>query len=137
MLLKKQGILALEQPRLLSLKARMRGLWLSLELKGSLADHVAVMVALLLPWSTSATGLLVFIWLVALAFKPDVPGFNKSLSSPSGYLPVCLVVLAVAGTFWSDVSITERLHGLQPYYKLLVIPLLITQFRCKIGRASG
>jgi O-antigen ligase len=93
-----------------------------------LTDHVAVMVAVALPWSTSATGLLVVIWLVAVVSSTDPAALRKILSSPSGYLPVLLVLLALAGTFWSDVSITNKIYALQPYLKLLSIPLLLTQF---------
>ena len=125
-----KGESILVQSRPSGLTARMRSLWRLLLLKGSWADRIAALVVIALPWSTTATGVLVVVWLITLALKPDAPGLSKSLSSPSGYLPVALVALAVAGTFWSDVSITEKLQGLRPYYKLLAIPLLIMQFRC-------
>ena len=111
----------------------MRGTWPRLTLGGrlpsfSLPDYVAVMVAVVLPWSTSATGLLIVIWLVVLVPAIDPVALRKSLSSPVGYLPVLLVILALAGTFWSDVSITNKIYALQPYFKLLSIPLLLAQF---------
>ena len=111
----------------------MSGAWLRLSSGGrlpslNLPDYVAVMVAVVLPWSTSATGLLIVIWLVTLVPTIDPLALRKSLSSPVGYLPVLLVILALAGTFWSDVSIANKIHALQPYYKLLSIPLLLAQF---------
>src|ERR1700730_13459949 len=111
----------------------MSGTWPRLTLGGrlpsfSLPDYVAVMVAVVLPWSTSATGLLIVIWLVVLVPAIDPVALRKSLSSPVGYLPVLLVILALAGTFWSDVSITNKIYALQPYFKLLSIPLLLAQF---------
>jgi hypothetical protein len=126
---------------LFSLGTRMSGKWPGLTLGGrlpspSLTDHVAVMVAVALPWSTSATGLFVVIWLVAVVSSTDLSDLRKILSSPSGYLPVLLVILALAGTFWSDVSITNKVHALQPYYKLLAIPLLLAQFS-RSGRGHG
>jgi O-antigen ligase len=40
-----------------------------------------------------------------------------------------LVALGVAGMFWADVSWSERLHGIDSFFKLLMIPLLFVQFR--------
>ncbi len=95
------------------------------------ADGLAVAVAVSLPWSTSATAILLVLWLIAL-----IPTFRLSdlrreapLTTLVGGLPVALWSLAVLGMLWSDASFHERLSGLSGYHKLLTIPLLIAQFR--------
>src|SRR5450759_4127714 len=103
---------------------------------GRTADWFAIAVAVSLPWSTSATAILLVLWLIAL-----IPTFRLSdlhretlLTTIVGGLPVALWSLAVLGMLWSDVSLHERLSGLSGYHKLLTIPLLIAQFR-RSGRA--
>ncbi|MBI3706047.1 MAG: O-antigen ligase family protein [Rhizobiales bacterium] len=95
------------------------------------ADWLAIAVAISLPWSTSATAILLVLWLIAL-----VPTFRRSdlrreapLTTLVGGLPVALWTLAVLGMLWSDVGLHERLSGLSGYHKLLTIPLLLAQFR--------
>lgn len=106
---------------------KLRGRW-----RGtlqSLADWLAVAVAMSLPWSTSATGVLVVLWLAAALPTLAPNGVRRALSSAAGGLPVVLVALAAAGMLWADVSLTERLSGLEPFHRLLFIPLLLAQFR--------
>ncbi len=47
---------------------------------------------------------------------------------PVAVLPVALVVLALLGVLWADVAWLERLDGVAPFLKLLVIPLLFLHF---------
>jgi len=95
------------------------------------ADAFAAAIAISLPWSTSATAILVVPWLIAL-----IPTFRRSdlhrepiLIRLAGGLPVVLWVFALGGMLWSDVSFPERVSGLSGYHKLLAIPLLLAQFR--------
>jgi len=94
-----------------------------------LADWLAVAVVVSLPWSTSATGILVVVWLVALIPTLDVAGLGRELRSAAGGLPVLLWVLAALGMLWADVTFAERIFGLGGFHKLLIIPLLLLQFR--------
>jgi O-antigen ligase len=93
------------------------------------ADWLAVSVAVSLPWSTTATGILVVLWLVAFLPTLDVAAVRREVMSPAGGLPVALWLLAIAGLCWGDVSWRERLGGLDGFHRLLVIPLLLAQFR--------
>ena len=93
------------------------------------ADWLAVAIALSLPWSTSATGILVALWLVAVIPTLDVRTLRQIVLTPAGGLPVLLVLLGVAGTLWADVTWAERWGGLGSFVKLLAIPLLLIQFR--------
>jgi O-antigen ligase len=93
------------------------------------ADALAVAVAVSLPWSTSATGILVVLWLLPVFLTLDWPDVRRTVLTPAGGLPVLLVVLGVLGMLWADVSWAERWGGVESFFKLLVIPLLLVQFR--------
>jgi hypothetical protein len=94
------------------------------------ADGVAVALAISLPWSTSATGILVVLWLIAVIPILDVASLRRVLTTPAGGIPVLLWLLAIVGTLWAfDISLAERWAGLKAFHKLLVIPLLIVQFQ--------
>jgi O-antigen ligase len=94
-----------------------------------LADWLAVAVAVTLPWSTSATAIFITAWLIVVLATLDFGAFRKDLMTAAGLLPVLLWVLAAIGVLWADVSWAERLGGLGKFHRLLVIPLLFTQFR--------
>jgi hypothetical protein len=93
------------------------------------ADWFAVATAASLPWSTSATSILVVLWLVVLLPAIDWRRLADERWTAAGVLPVALVALGVAGMGWADVSFAERAKGVEPFLKLLLIPLLFLQFR--------
>jgi O-antigen ligase len=95
----------------------------------AVADWLMVAVAVALPWSTSATGILLVLWLLALIPALEWSDVRRELLTPAGGLPVLLFLLGVLGMAWADVSLLERWQGLDSFFKLLVIPLLMTQFR--------
>jgi O-antigen ligase len=94
-----------------------------------LADALAVAVVVSLPWSTSATGILIAIWLLAVLPTLSVVAVRRELATPAGGLPVLLWLLGAVGLLWAEVSWSERLQGLGSFHRLLVIPLLFAQFR--------
>jgi O-antigen ligase len=94
------------------------------------ADSVAVALVISLPWSTSATGILAAIWLIAVIPTLDGALLRRILLTPAGGLPVLLCVLAVIGMAWaSGLPMAERWDGLKSFLKLLAIPLLMAQFQ--------
>ncbi|MBI3705161.1 MAG: O-antigen ligase family protein [Rhizobiales bacterium] len=93
------------------------------------ADWLAVAVAVSLPWSTSATSILVVVWLLALLPTLRLAELARELTSAAGGLPVLLLLLGVIGMLWADVAWIERWHGIDSFLKLLAIPLLLVQFR--------
>ena len=96
-----------------------------------LADLLAGMMAAVLPWSTTGFAILIGLWLVALIpLLPtlDTPGFLRLLSSPICLLPLALFALVVTATFWADIPWPERLRGISPAVKLLVLPILFYHF---------
>ena len=92
------------------------------------ADLIAVLVAVLLPWSTSGVSIGVVLWLAAAATVLELRPFLRSLQRPICALPIALVVLAVLGTLWSDAPWAARLHAIGPATKLLVLPFLFYHF---------
>jgi hypothetical protein len=93
------------------------------------ADWLAVAVAVSVPWSTTATGILIALWLIATLPTLELGALRREIESLAGGLPVLLWVLAVLGLLWADVSWGERFGGLASFHKLLVIPVLLAQFR--------
>lgn len=92
------------------------------------ADWLAAGVVLSLPWSTSATSILIALWLMAALPALNPAAIRGALFSAAGALPVLLLALAAAGMLWADVSWHERLGGLGGFGRLLIIPLLLAQF---------
>lgn len=98
-----------------------------------LADRLVVAVAVSLPWSTSITGILLVMWLLAVIPTLDWAGLRHEISKPTGGLPILLVLLGFIGMLWADVTWLERWGGVESFLKLLVIPLLLVQFRRSEG----
>src|SRR6185437_5122180 len=93
-----------------------------------IADWLAVALAVSLPWSTSATGILAVLWAIALIPSLEWEKVKNGVATPAGGLPVLLFALGFLGMAWADVSLHERFGGLDSFVKLLAIPLLFVQF---------
>ena len=91
-------------------------------------DLIAVLVAALLPWSTSGVAIGMVLWLVALAATLELRPFLRSLKRPICALPIALVALAAIGTLWSDAPWGARIYALSPATKLLALPFLLYHF---------
>ena len=94
-----------------------------------MADYSAVGVAAALPWSTTATGILIVLWLIALFPTLNFSTVRRDFLTPAGGLPVLLWVLGVVGMLWAHVPWMDRFAGLGGFYKLLAIPLVLAHFR--------
>ena len=100
---------------------------------GRIAEWLAVAVAVSLPWSTSATSILLVLWLIALIPTLVWGDLRRELLTAAGGLPVVLFMLGAIGTLWADVSWHERWGGLDGFVRLLIVPLLMVQFRRSNG----
>jgi O-antigen ligase len=94
-----------------------------------IADWLVVAIAVSLPWSTTATSILIVLWVMALVPTLDAAAVKREIMTPAGGLPLLLLVLAALGMLWADVAWDERITGLLAFHKLLLIPLLLAQFR--------
>jgi O-antigen ligase len=97
--------------------------------QGEATDWLVAAVVISLPWSTSATAILIVLWLLAIIPSLDVISVRREVMSPAGGLPVLLWVLAALAMLWAEVGWYERIQGLRGFHKLLIIPLLLAQFR--------
>lgn len=91
-------------------------------------DRLAMLIAILLPWTTTGTGVAVVLWLIALAPTVEPQALLQSLKRPASALPIAFFALALAGLLWSDASAHDRMHQLSQVSKLLLLPLLIYHF---------
>ena len=92
------------------------------------ADGLAVAVAMSLPWSTSATGVLVVIWFIVLLPTLDSAVLRREFMTAAGGSPLVLLALAAVGMSWAGAGWSDRLQGLDGFFKLLFIPFLLAQF---------
>jgi O-antigen ligase len=91
-------------------------------------DLLTVLLAILLPWSTSGVVIVSALWIIALIPTLEIRPFVRSLARPICILPIALFALALAGTLWSDARWGERLYAVGPTAKLLALPLLLYHF---------
>jgi O-antigen ligase len=91
-------------------------------------DLLAVLIALLLPWSTSGVAIGGVVLLIALLWTLELRAFAQLLKRPICWLPIALFGLAAVGTLWSDAPWGTRIHALSPVAKLLVLPFLLYHF---------
>jgi O-antigen ligase len=91
-------------------------------------DLLTVLIAILLPWSTSGVAIAVVLWLLALIPTIEWRAFLRSLRRPISVLPIALFGLALVGTLWSDATWGARLYAVSPTAKLLALPLLLYHF---------
>src|SRR5258707_15685898 len=80
----------------------------------SLADGLAAAVAASLPWSTSATGILVALWLVTSVPMLDFAALRREIAVAPGGLPVLLVGVAAGGGGGGRGPLFQPPWGLEP-----------------------
>lgn len=88
-----------------------------------------------LPWSTSATGILVAIWVVVSVAFLDRKSLRNVASVPAVALPLALCVLAIIGTAWSHAGLADRWDGLASFLRLLAFPFFAAQY-AQFGRGK-
>jgi len=91
-------------------------------------DLLAVLIALLLPWSTTGVAIAAGLFVAALIPTIEMGALLRSLRRPVCALPIALFALALVGTLWSDASWGARLYAVGPTIKLLMLPLLLYHF---------
>jgi O-antigen ligase len=96
---------------------------------GKCADWLAILVAVVLPWSTTFTQVAVLLWFATLVGSWNIAERCRERWMPAGALPVVLWALGAVGMLWASVPLVERFGGLNSFHKLLAIPFLAVQFR--------
>jgi hypothetical protein len=92
------------------------------------ADRLAIAAIASIPWSTSLTGILIVLWLIAIAPDVTLSNLHQALT-PASALPILLFLLALAGLLWTEATPGKGFSGLIPFVRLLVIPILMVEFR--------
>jgi energy-converting hydrogenase Eha subunit E len=77
-------------------------------------DLLTVLIALLLPWSTTGVAIAAGLWVAALIPTIEMRALLRSLRRPVCALPIALFTLALVGTLWSDASWGARLYAVGP-----------------------
>src|SRR3954451_17929155 len=67
-------------------------------------DLLTMLVAIMLPWSTSGVAIAAGLWGFALIPTLEPRPFLVSLKRPISALPIALFALAVVGTLWSEAA---------------------------------
>jgi O-antigen ligase len=94
-----------------------------------IVDYLAIAVAISLPWSTSATTILMVIWMLAFLPTLNVADVRREIFTMAGGFPLLLVAWAALGMLWVDTTWAESFAGLRQFLKLLSIPVLLAYFR--------
>lgn len=94
----------------------------------SLIDALTVAMAISLPWSTSASGIIAVLWLLAAIPTLDLQLLKRIAATPAGGIPILLLAFGAAGMSWAHVSPVEQFGGFTSFCKLVFIPLLLHQF---------
>jgi len=92
------------------------------------ADVLVILIAASLPWSTTAPSIFVGLWLLAVTPTIDWRDYARALRRPALALPFAFLLLALAGTLWSDGAWPDRLLAIKPVAKLVLIPPLLHHF---------
>ncbi|WP_083741976.1 O-antigen ligase family protein [Bradyrhizobium mercantei] len=91
-------------------------------------DVYPMLIAVAIPWSTTAVLVFWVLWLAAILPKLD-QSFTDILWHPVSVSAVTLVVVAAAGVLWSAGPWGQRIVAIGPTVKLLFLPLLLFHFR--------
>src|SRR5260370_2439205 len=75
------------------------------------ADGLAVAVVVSLPWSTTATSILIVLWLVALVPTLDAAALRRELWAPPGGLPALVWLLGALWMLWGHLLLRGALGG--------------------------
>jgi O-antigen ligase len=92
-------------------------------------DYLAIAVAISLPWSTSATTILLILGILAYLPTLKFAELRKEIFTLAGGLPILLCIWAALGMLWADANWKESFESLGQFRKLLFIPVFLAYFR--------
>jgi O-antigen ligase len=93
------------------------------------ADWLAVAVAASLPWSTSASGILIGIWAACVIPTLDLRSLRWAVAVPAAAIPLALFAYGVLAMAWGGASFEDQWGSIKPTLRFLAFPLLFIQFR--------
>ncbi|HJZ19580.1 MAG TPA: O-antigen ligase family protein [Bradyrhizobium sp.] len=92
---------------------------------GVLRQGAAILTAFALPLSTSAEAIAVSIFALLALLTLDRARLAATFRAASALLPLALFLLMLASLLWSAEPLARALKGVDPYAKLLLIPLVM------------
>jgi O-antigen ligase len=92
------------------------------------ADLLAVLLAILLPWSTSAFLILLVPLLMIICGSLDIRKFQLSIARAPSLVSIGFFLLAALGILWSEAGVSAAVHALGPLLKFLMLPFLLYYF---------
>jgi O-antigen ligase len=92
-------------------------------------ETVALATVATIPWSTSATSILVPLWAVMAIPTLSWPALRAETRRARSALPVLLALLGVAGLLWSEADWHGRLDGVDSFARFLLLPLFAVYFQ--------
>src|SRR3954453_21504424 len=92
------------------------------------ADWLAVAVAASLPWSTSASGILIGIWSICIIPTLDLRSLGWAVAVPAAAVPLALFAYGVIAMAWGGASFEDQWGSIKPTLRFLAFPLLFIQF---------
>ncbi|MCC6889561.1 MAG: O-antigen ligase family protein [Hyphomicrobiales bacterium] len=95
----------------------------------ALADALAVAVGVTLPWSVSAAGVAIALWLIAALPGLDWTRLRQCLRHAAAAMPVLLLLLALVALAWSPAETAEGFGNLKTFARLVLIVVLLVQFQ--------
>jgi O-antigen ligase len=98
------------------------GLWLGA------ADALAILLAVILPWSTSIFLILLIPFIVSVCLSANANALRHSLKRAPSLISVGFVLLALLGLLWSEATWSEGFHAAGQLVKFLVLPFLLYHF---------
>jgi O-antigen ligase len=101
----------------------------------ALADGLAMLLAILLPWSTSAFLFVVIPLWAIICGSVNVSVFLRSMARAPSLASLALFGLALAGVFWSEAGVVAGLHAVGPLLKFLLLPFFFYYFEVS-GRGA-
>src|SRR5215467_14415496 len=76
-----------------------------------ISEGLVIALAATLPWSTSATAILMVVWIITFVPTANWVDIRRELLRSAGGLPVFLVGLGLAGILLSDVTPYDQCKG--------------------------
>jgi O-antigen ligase len=87
-----------------------------------------MLLAAVLPWSTTGFAILIGPILVIICASVDLPTFLRSVRRAPSVIPIMFFIVAALGLTWSEADFSAGIHALSPVAKFLILPLLLYYF---------
>jgi hypothetical protein len=106
---------------------RLEAFWTSGVWLGA-ADALAILLAVVLPWSTSIFLILLVPFIVTVCVSANVKAFRRSFDRAPSLVSVGFMVLALLGLLWSEATWSEGFRTAGQLVKFLMLPFFLYHF---------